>query len=197
MGLSPAEYRFRKETFDGNKKVSEKKDSWLKVLLSYTEGSGQRLGISVILSVISIISGLMPYYCIYRGIDLYIRNLNQDPMQEILRWCLYALLFYIIKIVSFSASTWISHIAAYHIYSEHGSMLSGIFLLLMLVYGLYKAAGKGIILLVSFHLLLMYVFPQCPTWMNMVFPVLVNYSLRMLPCFWQVCCCFEHRPCRK
>ena len=98
-----------------NKKVSEKKDSWLKVLLSYTEGSGQRLGISVILSVISIISGLMPYYCIYRGIDLYIRNLNQAPMQEILRWCLYALLFYTIKIVSFSASTWISHIAAYHI----------------------------------------------------------------------------------
>ena len=99
----------------GNRKTSEKKDSWLKVLLGYTEGSGQRLGISVVLSVISIISGLMPYYCIYRGIDLYIRNLNQAPMQEILRWCLYALLFYTIKIVSFSASTWISHIAAYHI----------------------------------------------------------------------------------
>ena len=32
-----------------------------------------------------------------------------------------------------------------------GSMLSGIFLLLMLVHGLYKAAGKGIVLLVSFH----------------------------------------------
>ena len=66
--------------------------------------------------------------------------------------------------------------------SEQGSMLSGIFLLLMLVYGLYKAAGKGILLLVSFRLLLRYVFPQCPTWMNMVFPVLINYSLRMLPC---------------
>lgn len=66
--------------------------------------------------------------------------------------------------------------------SEQGSMLSGIFLLLMLVHGLYKAAGKGIVLLVSFQLLLMYVFPQCPAWMNMVFPVLVNYSLRMLPC---------------
>ena len=39
-----------------NKKVSEKKDSWLKVLLSYTEGSGQRLGISVILSVMLLIS---------------------------------------------------------------------------------------------------------------------------------------------
>ena len=99
----------------GNRKTSEKKDNWMKVLLGYTEGSGQRLGISVVLSVISIISGLMPYYCIYRGIDLYIRNLNQAPMQGILRWSLYALLFYIIKIVSFSASTWISHIAAYHI----------------------------------------------------------------------------------
>lgn len=43
-----------------NKKVSEKKDSWLKVLLGYTEGSGQKLGISIVLSVISIISGLMP-----------------------------------------------------------------------------------------------------------------------------------------
>lgn len=97
-----------------NKKAA-KKDSWLKVLLSYTEGSGRRLGTSVVLSVISIVSGLMPYYCIYCGIDLYIRNLNQVPMQEILRWCLYALLFYVIKILCFSASTWISHIAAYHI----------------------------------------------------------------------------------
>ena len=61
-------------------------------------------------------------------------------------------------------------------------MLSGIFLLLMLVHGLYKAAGKGIVLLVSFRLLLVYLFPLCPAWMNMVFPVLINYSLRMLPC---------------
>ena len=68
-----------------DKKAAKKKDSWLKVLLSYTEGSGRRLGISVVLSIISIVSGLMPYYCIYCGIDLYIRNLNQAPMQEILR----------------------------------------------------------------------------------------------------------------
>lgn len=31
--------------------------------------------------------------------------------------------------------------------SEQGSMLSGIFLLLMLVHGLYKAAGKGLSLI--------------------------------------------------
>ncbi len=98
-----------------NSKAAKKKDSWLKVLLSYTDGSGRRLGTSIVLSIISIVSGLMPYYCIYRGIDLYIRNMDQVPVQDIVKWCLLALLFYVIKVISFSASTWISHIAAYHI----------------------------------------------------------------------------------
>ena len=98
-----------------NSKAANKKDSWLKVLLSYTDGSGRRLGTSIVLSIISIVSGLMPYYCIYRGIDLYIRNMDQIPVQDIVKWCLLALLFYVIKVISFSASTWISHIAAYHI----------------------------------------------------------------------------------
>lgn len=66
--------------------------------------------------------------------------------------------------------------------TEQGSMLSGIFLLLLLVYGQYRAAGKGVVLLVLFRFLLKYVFPWCPGWMNMVFPVLINYTLRMLPC---------------
>lgn len=93
----------------------EKKDSWLKVLFRYTDGSERRMGLSVILSIISVIGGLVPYYCIYRGADLYIRNIGQVPMPEIIRWCILALVFYVAKIVCFSASTWISHIAAYHI----------------------------------------------------------------------------------
>lgn len=66
--------------------------------------------------------------------------------------------------------------------TEQGSMLSGIFLLLLLVYGQYRAACKGMVLLVTFRLLLQYVFPWCPAWINMVFPVMINYTLRMLPC---------------
>lgn len=93
----------------------EKKDSWLKVLFRYTDGSERRMGLSVILSIISVIGGLVPYYCIYRGADLYIRNIGQVPMPEIIRWCILALVFYVVKIVCFSASPWISHIAAYHI----------------------------------------------------------------------------------
>lgn len=66
--------------------------------------------------------------------------------------------------------------------TEQGSMLSGIFLLLLLLYGQYMAAIKGALLLVVFRLLLKYVFPLCPSWVNMVFPVLINYTLRMMPC---------------
>ena len=85
------------------------------MLFRYTDGSERRMGLSVILSIISVIGGLVPYYCIYRGADLYIRNIGQVPMPEIIRWCILALVFYVVKIVCFSASTWISHIAAYHI----------------------------------------------------------------------------------
>ena len=61
-------------------------------------------------------------------------------------------------------------------------MLSGIFLLLLLLYGQYMAAIKGASLLIVFRLLLKFVFPLCPSWVNMVFPVLINYTLRMMPC---------------
>ena len=66
--------------------------------------------------------------------------------------------------------------------TEQGSMLSGIFLLLLLLYGQYMAAIKGALLLIVFRLLLKYVFSLCLSWVNMIFPVLINYTLRMMPC---------------
>lgn len=66
--------------------------------------------------------------------------------------------------------------------TEQGMILSGIFLLLLLLYGQYRAAGKGVLLLILFHTLLRFLFPLCPCWVNMVFPVLINYTLRMMPC---------------
>ena len=50
------------------------------------------------------------------------------------------------------------------------------------LYGQYMAAIKGALLLIVFRLLLKYVFPLRPSWVNMVFPVLINYTLRMMPC---------------
>ncbi len=69
-----------------NKKVSEKKDSWLKVLLSYTEGSGQRLGISVS-------SNQIPFY--YLFLLLFLPPLGRN--------CLSSLTEYISQIWRFPA----------------------------------------------------------------------------------------------
>ena len=55
-------------------------------------------------------------------------------------------------------------------------------LLLLLLYRQYSAAWKGAALIVVFRLLLKFVFPLCPRLINMVFPVLINYTLRMMPC---------------
>ena len=67
-------------------------------------------------------------------------------------------------------------------YAWQGIVLSGMFLLLLLLFRQYSAAWKGAALIVVFRLLLKFVFPLCPRLINMVFPVLINYTLRMMPC---------------
>ena len=67
-------------------------------------------------------------------------------------------------------------------YAWQGIAMSCMLLLFLLLYGQYSAAGKGALLIAAFRLLLKFVFPLCPRLINMVFPVLVNYTLRMMPC---------------
>ena len=67
-------------------------------------------------------------------------------------------------------------------YAWQGIALSSMFLLFLLLYRQYSAVWKGALLIVVFRLLLKYVFPLCPHFINMVFPVLINYTLRMMPC---------------
>lgn len=67
-------------------------------------------------------------------------------------------------------------------YSWQGIAISCIFLLFLLLYRQYTAALKGALLIIVALPLLKYVFPLCPHFINMVFPVLINYTLRMMPC---------------
>ena len=69
--------------------------------------------LSMILSVISIISGLLPYYCLYRLLDLFM--LGTADTAEIFVWCGAALAAYIVKVLFFGISTGLSHHAAYTI----------------------------------------------------------------------------------
>ena len=92
---------------------NQKKQGWLANLLSYAADSKKELLASMILSVVSIVSGLVPYYCMYRIIDAFI--LGAAAASTILRWCGLALGAYIVKVLFFGLSTGISHHAAYTI----------------------------------------------------------------------------------
>ena len=91
--------------------IEEKK--WFGTLLSYAKGSGGRLGASVVFSMISLISGLVPYYLVYRMLDLYIEG--ELDKAFVIKYSLAALLAYLIKVVCFGISTGISHYVAFNV----------------------------------------------------------------------------------
>ena len=91
--------------------IEEKK--WFGTLLSYAKGSGGRLWASVVFSMISLISGLVPYYLVYRMLDLYIAG--ELDKAFVIKYSLAALLAYLIKVVCFGISTGISHYVAFNV----------------------------------------------------------------------------------
>jgi ATP-binding cassette subfamily B protein len=90
-----------------------KQKDWVSGLLSYTEGSRGKLVTSIILSVISVVSGLLPYYCVYQMIALYVEAAL--TIEEILHWRIIAGVCYLIKVLFFGLSTGLSHQVAYHV----------------------------------------------------------------------------------
>ena len=93
-------------------KNSEKK-GWIHTLFAYAQDEKKKLGESVVLSVISIVAGLVPFYCMYKMIVLFVEN--EITADAIVKWCLLALAAYIVKVLLFSISTMISHSMAYTI----------------------------------------------------------------------------------
>ena len=93
--------------------VQADKQNFLSCLLSYASGGKQKLILSVILSAVSITAGLVPYYCFYRVICLFMDG--TAGMEGILQWSLLAFAAYAVKVLCFGLSTTASHYAAYHI----------------------------------------------------------------------------------
>ena len=93
--------------------MQTKKKSWLQPLFAYAKGEKKRMILSVILSVLSVTVGLVPFYCMYRVIALFVAG--GQTAQEIVRWCLIALAAWMLKILFFSLSTGTSHSMAYRI----------------------------------------------------------------------------------
>ena len=93
--------------------METKKSSWTKSLFAYAQGQQQKMILSVILSVVSVSAGLIPFYCMYRVICLFAAGTATAAV--IVKWCLGALAAYLVKIVTFSLSTGISHNMAYNV----------------------------------------------------------------------------------
>ena len=93
--------------------MEAKKKSWTSALFAYAGGEKKRLAPSVVLSVLSVMLGLVPFYCMYALICLFVAGTATAALA--VRWCLLALLAYAVKILLFSLSTGTSHAMAYTI----------------------------------------------------------------------------------
>ena len=93
--------------------MKNKTKSWLGTVFSYADSEKKRLILSVVLSVFSVMLGLVPFYCMYRMICLFAAG--TVTAGAVVRWCLLSLLAYAVKILLFSLSTGVSHTMAYHI----------------------------------------------------------------------------------
>ena len=93
--------------------MKEKKESWFGALLGYAGRYKSKFGLSIVLSVISVTAGIVPYFCMYRIICHFVGQ--TVTMKLALGWCGGALLAYAVKVLCFAGSTGSSHQVAYHV----------------------------------------------------------------------------------
>ncbi len=93
--------------------MKHKKNSWATILFAYAAGEKKKMALSVILSVLSVLLGLAPFYCMYRLLCLFVAGTAVTG--AIAQWCLLSLAAYGGKILTFTLSTGTSHSMAYAI----------------------------------------------------------------------------------
>lgn len=90
-----------------------KKKNWISNLMIYAAYCREKIIMSIIFSIISILCGLMPYISVYKIIQAFINNIINGGI--IGKWVIIGAVSYLAKIVCFAISTSISHISAYEI----------------------------------------------------------------------------------
>lgn len=93
--------------------MNSEKKNFMNALFAYAKGEKKKMILSVILSVLSVTLGLVPFYCMFRMICLFVAG--TVTMTAIATWCLLAFLAYALKILTFTLSTGTSHSMAYAI----------------------------------------------------------------------------------
>ncbi len=93
--------------------MKTEKKSFLNTLFAYAGSEKKKMIRAVILSVLSVTAELIPFYCMYELICLFVTD--SATAGGIVRWCLFALAAYAVKILTFTLSTAVSHSMAYTI----------------------------------------------------------------------------------
>ncbi|HEI7353754.1 TPA: ABC transporter ATP-binding protein [Staphylococcus aureus] len=90
--------------------------SWIKILSGFASDSKWKIMLSVLLSIISVFSGLVPYWAVFKIILMMINNTY--TINTIMFYIFISLIAYISQVCCFGASTMLSHITAYEILSH-------------------------------------------------------------------------------
>ncbi|BCU51349.1 ATP-binding cassette, subfamily B, bacterial IrtA/YbtP [Staphylococcus auricularis] len=90
-------------------------EHWIKSLIGFGKDSQFKIILSVLLSIISVFAGLVPYWAVYKIIILMIEGPN--TLDQVLPYIGIAAGAYILQLLSFGGSTMLSHVTAYDILS--------------------------------------------------------------------------------
>lgn len=90
--------------------------SWIKILSGFASDSKWKIMFSILLSIISVFSGLVPYWAVFKIILMMINNTY--TINTIMFYIFISLIAYISQVCCFGASTMLSHITAYEILSH-------------------------------------------------------------------------------
>ena len=87
--------------------------TWLGILLSFAAPCRGKMAASVVLAILSVAGGFVPYLGVYQIIRLFLER--QASWEGILFWCGVCLAGYAIKVAGYALSTMLAHVSAYTI----------------------------------------------------------------------------------
>ena len=88
-----------------------KERTWLGILLSFAAPCRGKMAASVVLAILSVAGGFVPYLGVYQIIRLFLER--QANWEGILFWCGVCLAGYAVKVAGYALSTMLAHVSAY------------------------------------------------------------------------------------
>ncbi|WP_338971201.1 ABC transporter ATP-binding protein/permease [Fusobacterium nucleatum] len=161
-----------------------KQKSWISIAFSFASQCKWRIILSVIFAIIGVFAGIVPYWCIYKIITLFVNK--NIILNQILYYCIIAVLGYGVRYLFHGISTTLSHFSAYKILENIRLSLAKKLIDAPLGYVLGESVGKLKSVIVdrveTIELPLAHVIPECISNITLsisVFAYLVFIDWRM------------------